>query len=278
MPITLTGLRRYPVKSCRGEDLPEALVEPWGLAGDRRWMLVDELGEKITARETPALLRVTPELVPGGLVLRAPGRDPLHVSEPDTAYRGVHIWGDHVHAASAGPEADAWFMAELGFGAHLVFLDDPARRPVTGDAAQPGDVVSFADGFPLLLASTSSLDELNRWVGGQDPLDIRRFRPNLVVSGAEPFAEDAWGRIRIGAATFRVASDCSRCVLTTVHPDTIERTHEPIATLARHRRWDGKVWFAVNLIPDDPGAVLRIGDPVEVLASRAPRDPARPAA
>jgi len=288
VPITLTGLRRYPVKSCRGEDLPEAVVEPWGLAGDRRWILVDEQGEQLTAREHNRLLTVRPELVPGGLRIAAPGREDLLVAEPRAAWRDVRIWGDTVRAASAGAGADAWFAGLLGLPAHLMYLDDPTLRPADPQVSQPGDVVSFADAFPVLIASTASLDLLNDWIADArgpefGPLDIRRFRPNLVVTGADPFAEDSWSRIRIGGTEFRVVGDCSRCVLTTIDPDTISRGHEPIATLARHRRWDGQVWFAVNAIPevprpgDAPPPVIRVGDEVEVLAaSRVPRVPARP--
>lgn len=276
MPITLSGLRRYPVKSCRGEDLETALIEPWGLAGDRRWMVVDDTFDKVTAREHPVLLSVVPQVVPGGLRLTAPGRDPLDVAEPSGALTDVQIWSDTVAAADAGADAAAWFSRVLGFAVRLMFLDDPTRRPTKPEVSHPGDVVTFADAFPMLLASESSLAQLNEWIDGDDDLDIRRFRPNLVVSGAEAFAEDGWSRLRIGDATFRVVEDCSRCVLTTVHPDTLVRGHEPIKTLSRHRRWGGKVWFAVDVIPDEPGATLRVGDEVEVLdASRERTDPAR---
>jgi uncharacterized protein YcbX len=309
VPITLAGLRRYPVKSCRGEDLESALVQPWGLEGDRRWMLVDPDGEKVTARETHVLLTIVPELVTGGVRLTAPGSEPLLVAEPRIPDTEVRIWSDRVVAASAGPEADAWFTAVAGRPLRLVFLDDPTRRAVNPEKSRPGDVVTFADGYPMLLASLDSLRRLNEWIdggpsggsgggtsagpsAGTEPLDVRRFRPNLVIEGAEPFAEDTWSRIRVGGTTFRVAQDCSRCVLTTVHPDTIVRGHEPIATLSRHRRWEGKVWFAVDLIPDrqpgdpgepgQPGGTLRVGDEVEVLEATRRREartvPAPPAA
>jgi uncharacterized protein YcbX len=299
VPIALTGLRRYPVKSCRGEDLDSAVVEPWGLAGDRRWMVVDESGVQVTARELHSLLTVVPELVPGGIRLTAPGRRSLTVREPadEGSARGpglqvgVRIWDDSITASVAGAEADDWFGAVTGRALRLVFLDDPRRRAVDPERSRPGDVVTFADAFPMLLASLSSLRQLNDWIAetnpGHDPLDIRRFRPNLVVDGDEPFAEDTWSRIRVGDTVFRVEADCSRCVLTTIHPDTIVKGHEPIATLSRHRKRDGKVWFAVDLIPEQPGGTLRVGDPVEVLeadrrpATRAPAArpvPAPPAA
>ena len=282
MPITLTGLRRYPVKSCRGEDLEQALIEPWGLTGDRRWMVVDEHATVVTAREVHRMLRVVPEIIDGGLRLTSDGVDPLDVRAPSTPSGDVQIWSSTVAAGSAGPEADAWFSAVLERPVRLVYLDDPTRRPTNPVFSNEDDRVSFADGYPMLLASTNSLGLLNDWIAegprpDEGPLPITRFRPNLIVSGALPFAEDGWVRIRIGEATFRVTKGCERCVLTTLDPVTGEKQMEPITTLARHRRWDGKTWFAANLLPDSPGATLRVGDEVEVLESRDASDgPVRP--
>jgi uncharacterized protein YcbX len=284
VPITLTGLRRYPVKSCRGEDLSEALIEPWGLAGDRRWMVVDETSTVVTAREVHRMLRVVPELVAGGVRLAGPGVDPLFVAAPDSPAGDVTIWSSTVAAGFASPEADAWLSTVLEQPVRLVYLDDPTRRHTNPLFSNADDVVSFADGYPMLMASTNSLNQLNDWIAegprpDEGPLPITRFRPNLIVSGALPFAEDGWVRIRIGDATFRVAKGCDRCVLTTLDPETGEKQMEPITTLARHRRWDGKTWFAANLLPDSPGATLRVGDEVEVLETRDASDgPMRPAA
>ncbi|MEQ1736796.1 MAG: MOSC N-terminal beta barrel domain-containing protein [Rhodoglobus sp.] len=290
MPITLTRLRRYPVKSFHGEELKTATVEPWGLRGDRRWMVVDASGEVVTAREIHRMLLVRPELVEpfdaadGGLRLTAPGMPDLFVPTPLEPTGDVQIWKSIVAAASGGVDADAWVSEMLKQAVRLVFLDDPTRRSPNPDFALPDDVVSFADGYPVLLASENSLDLLNDWIAegprsDEGPLDIRRFRPNLVVRGAAPFAEDGWTRIRIGEATFRVVKGCDRCVLTTLDPETGEKQMEPITTLARHRRWDGKTWFAANLVPDSPGAVMHVGDEVEVLEERDASDgPVRPAA
>jgi uncharacterized protein YcbX len=295
VPITLTRLRRYPVKSCRGQDLETAVVEPWGLRGDRRWMVIDRDAVVLTAREVHRMLTVRPELVEpfdvpfehgagGGLRLSSPGAPDLFVPTPIAPTLDVQIWKTTVAAASGGPEADAWFSDVLGQPVQLVFLDDPTRRAPNPEFALPGDVVSFADGYPVLLASENSLDVLNDWIAEgsrpeEGPLDIRRFRPNLVVRGAAPFAEDGWTRIRIGEATFRVVKGCDRCVLTTLDPETGEKQMEPITSLARHRRWDGQTWFAANLVPDTPGAVVRVGDELEILEERDASDgPIRPAA
>ncbi|ALE79409.1 molybdenum cofactor biosysynthesis protein [Pseudonocardia sp. AL041005-10] len=268
--VSLTGLRRYPVKSCRGADVARAVVERAGLTGDRRWMLVRDDGAMVTARTHPRLVLVAPTPAADGLRLTGPGLPPLTVPVPDgePVPARVHRW-DTV-GVPAGPAADAWFSELLGDPVRLIHLDDPARRRPDPDFSLDDDRVSYADGYPLLLASTASLHALDALVAdgpnaAEAPLPMTRFRPNAVVDGAPAWAEDGWRRIRIGAAEFRVAKGCARCVLTTVDPDTAVKGREPMATLARHRRFDGKVWFGVNLIPDDPGAEIAVGDEVEVL-------------
>lgn len=270
--IRLTDLRRYPVKSCRGEQLESAQVEPWGLLGDRRWMLIDPIGEVVTAREVNPLVLVTPRLTEQGLRLSAPGMPELEVARPLTApLVGVEIWDDRLVAREADQDAAAWLTEVSGRSLRLVYLDDPRRRPVDARYAEPGDVVSFADGYPLLLAAEESLAQLNDWIAegrhaSDGPLPMTRFRPSLVVRGAAPFAEDAWRRVRVGEVTFRVVKPCARCVLTTVDPDTARRTKEPLVTLARRRRFGNKLLFAMNLIPEAPYGVVRVGDQVDVLA------------
>ena len=280
MPATLTSILRYPVKSCRGEALDRAVVEPQGLAGDRRWMLVDAAGKAVTAREVHRLVLVHPEITTTGLRVTAPGADPVEIATPDGAEQvAVSVFSSSFTAAAAGPAADAWFSAALGVDVRLVHLDDPARRRTSasfaGGFGDPADRVSLADGYPLLVATEESLAALNDQVlsassTGRAPLPMARFRPNVVVSGVPAWSEDDWRVVRIGAATFRAVKGCARCVLTTVDPETGEREREPIASLARIRRYDGKTWFGVNLVPDTPGAVLRTGDEVEVLEAVEP--------
>lgn len=284
-PVMLTAIRRYPVKSLRGDPVASATVEPWGLRGDRRWMLVDDAGVTITARECNQMLLLHPTLTDEGLAVTAPGKPDLVVVRPDPAdQRPVEVWGSRLTAARAGDEADAWFTAAMGRSAHLVYLDDPTRRPTSPEFSNADDRVSFADGYPLLLTSEASLDALNDAVVARSEeasplLSMVRFRPSVVVSGAPAWAEDDWRRIRIGAAEFRLVKGCARCVLTTIDPDTAARAKEPIASLARIRRWDGQTWFGVNLIPDTPGVVINVGDPVEVLSAVPPGGgPIRPAA
>ena len=289
MTTSLSAIHRYPVKSCRGEAVARATVQPWGLDGDRRWMLVDDDGTAITAREVNRLVLVHPEITAAGLRVTAPGTDPLEVATPDADGQvPVTLWSSRFTAAAAGVEADAWFSAFMGVSAHLVWLDDPMRRPTSPDFSEPDDRVSLADGYPLLVATEESLAALNdevlvRAPQGREPVPMMRFRPNVVVRGFGAWAEDDWRRVRIGGATFRAVKGCARCVITTIDPDTAEREKEPIASLARLRRWDGATWFGVNLVPDTPsgagGAVITVGDEVEVLEAVEPgAGPIRPAA
>lgn len=283
MAVVVTEIRRFPVKSCRGELLDEGVVEPWGLRGDRRWMLVDDLGEAVTIRERKGLLLVHPELRDdGGLVVRdtsGSGLPDLSVDLPTGAettpvslFRGTPFL-----AALAAPEAHEWFSKAVGDPVRLVHADDPSRRPANPAYAGPGVPMAFADGYPLHLTTEESLADLNAQIAAgpmaaQGPLPMVRFRPNIVVAGADPWADDGWARIKVGAAVFRAVKGCPRCAIPTTDPETAERSKEPTATLARTRRWDGAVWFGTNLVCDTPGVTIRVGDEVEVLETRDPSD------
>ena len=279
-PLTLTELRRFPVKSCRGEELETAVVEPWGLAGDRRWMLVDGTGETVTAREQRQLLLVHPRLRgDGGLEVSAPGRDDLVVPRPAGERRtDVTVFGRApFSAALAGREADEWFTTVLDQDVRLVFADDPHRRQANPAYAGPGVPMHFGDGYPLLLTTEASLAALNELVAAgpkadEGPLPMVRFRPNLVIGGGRPWAEDGWRRVRVGSAEFRVVKGCDRCAIPTTDERTAVRRKEPTYTLAQHRRWDGAVWFGMNLVPLTPGATLQVGDEVVVLDEQPTTD------
>jgi MOSC domain-containing protein len=281
--LTLASIYRYPVKSCRRDEMPQVEVEPWGLAGDRRWMLVDDGGALVTARERRRLLLVTPVLDGTALRLHAPGHPSLTVKVPEGELAQVSLWSRRLDATPAVPEAHAWFSEVAGMSLRLVYLDDPLRRRANPQFSAAGDRVSFADGYPLLLASESSLACLNRWVAegpraSDGPLPMTRFRPNVVVRGAAAWAEDGWRLLRIGDVTFRAVKGCDRCVMTMIDPETLTTTKEPIATLARYRHWDGATWFGMNLIPDSlaAGAAIRVDDPVEILEQvDAPDGPPR---
>jgi MOSC domain-containing protein len=269
--MRVVSLHTYPVKGCYRIDQLRAEVQPWGLAGDRRWLIVDAgTGKAITQRDSVALTAIRPMPTTGGLLLAMPGRDELAVAEPEAGSVDlveVTVWSFPGLAAPAGAEADDWLTAALERKVRLVWLDDPTRRPVDPEYARPDDRVSFADGYPLLLANTASLADLNDRIaeGGslEGPLPMTRFRANVVIAGAAPWAEDAWtgGRVKIGEVTFRVPKRCDRCVVTTTDQETGERGREPLRTLARFRNVDQELLFGTNLIPDSLGEIA-VGDPV----------------
>ncbi|GAA2303253.1 MOSC domain-containing protein [Streptomyces hawaiiensis] len=269
----LYSIHVHPVKAVRGLAPRQAVVEPWGLAGDRRWVLIDHGGKVVTQRQQPRLALVAAGLLPGGGVrLSAPGMPPLAVPIPRPSVTvPVEIFRDKVEAVPAEDEAaHAWCSSHLGIEVRLVHLDDPAtRRPIAPEYARPGETVSFADGFPLLLTTTASLDALNSLIAqgeyaGEGPLPMNRFRPNVVVTGTPAWAEDDWSRLAIGDVPFRVAKTCGRCVVTTTDQDTGERGREPLFSLGRHRRRDGKLVFGQNLVPLSRGTI-RVGDPLRIL-------------
>lgn len=294
MDVVVSALSVYPVKSCRGVAVARSAVEARGLRHDRRWMLVDEQGAFVTQRTFPTLAQVEVALVAGGaapvdaarafrmsdelprdpdeLVLQAPGTGELRlpaVPPGGAARRRVTVWRDQVEAIDCGVEASRWFSAWLGTPVALVFMPDEVLRPVNPKYARADDVVGFADGFPLLLASASSLDDLNARMAAPLPMD--RFRPNIVVQGAAPWAEDTWRRVRVGDLTIRVAKPCSRCVVTTTDQGTAVRGAEPMRALARFRRMGNEVMFAQNAVPDAPGTIA-VGDAITLLDG-LPRSP-----
>ncbi len=268
--MRLSSLHLYPVKGCHRVDVTEADVLPWGLAGDRRWFPVDVDGVMVSQRELPVLTQVQPTLLAGAIRLTAPDRPDLVVAEVAGDYAEVQLWKTRFKVSRAGPAADEWLSALTGQPLRLVWMDDPTRRPVNPDYGLPGDVVSAADGYPLLLTNPASLAQLNDWIverdPAQQPVPMTRFRPNVVVEGAPAWAEDGWAgrRIRIGEVVFRMPKPCDRCVMTTNDQETGERGPEPLRTLGRTRNIDQKLLFGMNLIPDNTGT-LHVGDPAEIL-------------
>ena len=279
MTIELRAIAIHPVKSTAIRHVSAAEVRPWGLAGDRRWMVVDADSTLVTARELHELFTITADTPetdppsPKALRLSAPGHEPLDLAEPDADLVPVRLFSHDLLARPADDVANDWIRRVLGRDdLTLVWCDDPTRRSLNPAHSRPGDHTGFADGYPVTLASLESLGRLNDWIvedallRGEEPeppLPIERFRPNLVVEGATPFAEDDWQRVRIGEVTFRKAKLVDRCVMTTISLADLETGKEPIRTLSRHRQWDHKTWFAIQLIPESTGSI-QVGDPVDV--------------
>jgi uncharacterized protein YcbX len=265
MRPTLSAIHVYPIKSCAPLTLAEATVEARGLAGDRRWMVVDAAAKFVTGRRQPrlTLIRALPD--DEGLALTAPGMPPLRLAPPHAETRiETTVWKSAVHALPATAQADAWISAYLGQPVRFVFMDTDCVRAVDAAYGVVGDEVSFADGFPLLLISQAALDALNARLA--QPVPMLRFRPSIVVANTVPHAEDNWKRVRIGTVEFDVVKPCGRCAFTTVDfkRGQFDPSGEPLRTLLTYRRTSKGVMFGQNLIPRGRG-VLRVGDSVEVV-------------
>lgn len=274
--VHVASLHIYPIKSTAGMAVDMADVRPGGLRADRRWMVVDPSGHKLTAREHRRMLHVHAEPGCGGgleLAYRDGRLAPITVSRPTQAPDVAVDLSRLDVATSATRAADDWITEAIGHPARLVWLDDPTRRPVGVDhGGGPGEALSMADAGPVHLTTRASLNRLNDWLTetGEPPIPISRFRSNVVVDGdIEPFGEDSWRRVRIGGLTFRFGEICDRCVLPTIDADTLVSSKEPTRTLARHRRWGGHVWFGIRLIPESYGE-LRVGDDLEPLDVTTP--------
>ena len=254
----------YPVKATKAVPVSEAQVELSGLRHDRRWAIVDLDGRRLNATRHDTLLAVTTlPAADGGLMLTAVDRRPLAVQVPADGRRIQVDVSRLAEMTDAGDAAADWFSEYLGTGVRLVWQADTAGRSMsTSHGGTGSEPLSLADAGPLLLTSSASLAQLNAWVGDGD-LVMQRFRPNVVIDGVdEPFAEDRWRQIRIGNVEYRFAEHCDRCMVTTIDPHTLKHGKEPIRTLARYRKWDGKTWFGIRIVPLSMGR-LALGDAVD---------------
>jgi uncharacterized protein YcbX len=266
MAMTLSEIWVYPVKSLGGIRLSKASTEERGLQYDRRWMIIDDENVFITQRVHQRMALIDVALLEDGLKIfvRANPEDFVIVPyQPVTALPvTVKVWDDTAEALTVSDEADAWLSRHLGLDLRLVMMPDSTERKADPRYAQHDENVSFADGFPYLVISQASLDDLNSRLA--EPIEMRRFRPNFVISGTEPFAEDAWKHITIGNLRFEFVKPCARCVLTTINPETSEKGAEPLKTLATYRRSGNKILFGQNVTARDAGEV-KVGDRITIL-------------
>lgn len=267
MPVTLAALNIYPVKGLKGIALTESRCTDRGLEHDRRWMVVDADGVFLTQREHPRMATVWTDIAGDELVLSAP--DVGEVAVPlDPAMAPplrVRVWNSDCTALAVSTAADAWLSGCLGLPCRLVYMPDESKRTSNPRYAGYERFVSFADGYAYLAIGEASLADLNARLAAKNhpALPMNRFRPNFVVSGAEPYAEDRWGEIHVGDAVLRAVKPCGRCQVTTTDQSTGEvRGPEPLATLSEYRgSAEFGAMFGMNLVTVRTGTI-RVGDAV----------------
>jgi uncharacterized protein YcbX len=270
--IAISALYTYPVKSCAGIRHERAELVERGLRYDRQWMVVNAANKFVTQREHPQMALVQTALTDDELILSAPDVPPLHVplAEYDGEKRDVVVWKDSCQAIDEGETAAGWFKQLLHIEARLVRMPESFERLTSTKYTDLPGMLSFADGYPLLFISEGSLDDLNTRLvsGGKAPLLMNRFRPNVVVTGCDSYAEDTWRHIQIQGIPFDILKPCARCAITTVDQSlgVIPDKQEPLATLAAYRRGkDGGAMFGQNVLHRGCG-MLQIGDSIEILS------------
>lgn len=272
--IVLSGISIHPVKSCRRIELDSVEVSESGLLGDREWQIVDEAGRPVTQRQHTVLATIEAIPIGGGLRLSAPKSGSIEFARPSIADRSVQaLLGDEVRVGDAGEDAASWLSGVIGETCRLVAMTpaDPRRIPLVD--RQP---VSFVDGGPVVVASTSSLGFLQD--RATEPFGMDRFRPNLVVDGSEPWVEDTWSRFSVGGAMLRQVLPWPRCAIPQIDQDTGSRHKEP-ARVLRSQRWCtaaptlptalagalvGNALFGIACMIEPDGTTLRVGDAVTV--------------
>ena len=257
---TLSQIFIYPVKSCAGIEVSEAVVTSRGLQFDRHWMVIDENGLFVTQREEPRMSQILLSISkPGFEASFGSSRvylDPLESGPPQT----VRVWNDEVNATVCRGEVNDWFSDILNRSVRVVKMAEDARRLVDQRFGNKNDVVSFADGFPFLLLSQASIDELKRRLSQAG--DVLRFRPNLVINGVSAHAEDEMDEFQIGGIRFRCAKPCARCVIPTIDPTSSKKDPEINKVLSQYRKFDGKILFGQNLVHLGSGT-LQTGAKIE---------------
>ncbi|MDQ3101760.1 MAG: MOSC domain-containing protein [Bacteroidota bacterium] len=268
MKLSLASIHIHPIKSLGGFSIEEGRITDRGLEGDRRWIMVDETGVFLSQREAPemACLHTSPSY--GGFTV-SDLRNGRSISIPWQIDQGekvrVSVWSDKVNALHQG-DLDQWFSEALDRNVRLVFMPVQSKRRTDGRYAK--SLNSFSDGFPYLIVSQASLDDLNEKLArsgssGAMQIPMDRFRPNFVIAGGEAFQEDQWRSISIGEIGFELVKPCARCVIVTTDQQTGKREKEPLRTLSTYRSKGNKVLFAMNAVAHGEGTIRR-GDPIEV--------------
>lgn len=264
--IKIKSIHIYPIKSLGGIELTESKVERRGLEHDRRWMLIDENGRFVSQRESPKLALLQPIIkdnlmfiedrtgfmITLGFEISEPAHDPIEVT----------IWDDVCLAKPLDRKVNQWFSKFMGKPVQLVYMHEDSQRIADQRyAPKEDDMVSFADGYPILVISQGSLDLLSEKVGMEVPMN--RFRPNIVVEGLQPNEEDTLAEVTIDGLKLHGVKPCARCIMTTIDQETGEKGKEPLSTLATYRKAGNKTLFGENFIPEKEG-LIKVGDTLNI--------------
>ncbi len=278
--MKVSEINIYPVKSLGGISLDDAKVEKRGFRFDRRWMMTDQSGEFFTQREFPKMATLSIFIKENCLEISDSEHNKIEVpfEFEKTQMQKVRVWQSVCDAFVLPENVNEWFSDVLKTNCRIVFMPDESERAINPFFRQNGEIVSFADGYPFLLLGENSLNDLNEKLENQLP--VNRFRPNIVVSGSEAFAEDRWKKIRIGDTIFRATKPCARCVITTIEQNSGEFDgKEPLNTLAKYRLAKdvfpdeldfldlnaNAVLFGQNLVAENFGGKIKVGDEVKIL-------------
>ena len=264
--MKVSQINIFPIKSLGGINLTDAIVETSGFQFDRNWMLVDENGKFLTQRTMPEMALFYTEIRENSLYVYHQSNPQNGIEIPYSQSSGKiiksQVWNDPIEALHVSSEADTWFSAQLKISCQLLKMDLSNKRFIENKYKVNNEYVSFADSMPYLIIGEASLEDLNDRM--EIPVPMNRFRPNIVFTGDKPFLEDSWDKIQIGEVFFQVTKPCARCVMTTIDQDTATKGKEPLKTLAKYRKVDGKILFGQNLIALNNGKIS-VGDEVKAL-------------
>ena len=262
--MVIKELYNYPVKSMAGNQLESVFVQKRGFTNDRRFMFVDENNQFVTARSHHQLAQIEVQLKNHELIFNHRSKQIKQPIELSPEKINVSIWDSESNChLIENNTVDEWISDFCGESLRLVYMADDDIREVNNKYGNADDIVSFADGFPILITNNKSLEDLNQRL--EKPVKMNRFRPNLVVNGNIPWEEDHWKKIRIGETILRIAKPCARCVITTLDPETGETGNEPLYTLSQFRKQDNQVLFGMNIIVEQEG-FISLGDQIELLS------------
>lgn len=262
--LQLTQLWVYPIKSLQGISLQESEVDHLGLKWDRRWMIVDEENECITQRNHPFLNQFKTTFTSNGLQVVNQSNDEsisFRLDEHSEVKRLVKIWDDECLCYEVSQKTSQWFTRQLGVKCHFVFFPNEEKRLVNKKHVLSNELTSLTDGYPYLIISEGSMNDLNSKL--DKPISVQRFRPNFVYNNQTQFHEDKLKEFSIGDVVFKAVKPCDRCIVTTIDLTSSKPGKEPLKTLSTYRKVNNKILFGQNLIKLK-GNRVKVGDLIDL--------------